>query len=1153
MFNCVMAQQFIHLRIHSSYSLSEGAIKVKDIADMATKNRMPAVAITDSCNLFGSLEFSTACLKAGVQPIIGSVIFIGNENAEIEGSIVALAKNNAGYKNLISLITNAFISNRSSKPYITLDELKQCAEGLIVLSGGPGGPIGKYAIAGNIEAAEKYAKSLKNIFPESFYIEIMRHGMEAEKKTEKAFLDIAYKENIPLVATNDVHFSESSMFEAAEVLLCIADGKYIADEDRRRLSPGHYFKTADEMVKLFADIPEAIENTVAIARRCSVMAYESAPMLPKFPTSNGNTEEQELLTASETGLKMRLEKEVFESGLSENEKEEKAKPYFDRLKFELDVITRMKFSGYFLIVSDFIRWSKSQGIPVGPGRGSGAGSVVAWALEITDLNPLRFGLLFERFLNPDRISMPDFDIDFCQERRDEVISYVREKYGRDRVAQIITFGKLQARAVLRDVGRVLQMPYTQVDKICKMVPFNPINPITLSQAIDLDPVLQKERDTDEQIAKLLDIGLKLEGLHRHASTHAAGVVISDKPLTDIVPLYADAKSDMHAIQYSMKSAESAGLVKFDFLGLKTLTVIENARKLVEKLENRKVDISIKYDDKKTYELLSKGDAVGVFQLESYGMRDALRKMKADKIEDIIALISLYRPGPMDNIPTYISRKHGTEKPDYLHPMLEGILKETFGVIIYQEQVMQIAQVLAGYTLGAADLLRRAMGKKNVAEMAAQREQFVSGAVAKGVDKNKAASIFDLVDKFAGYGFNKSHAAAYAIISYQTAYLKANWPVEFIVASMNLDINDTDKLNLFRQEAINHGIQILPPDINSSEAYFSVEVDAEGKKCIRYGLGALKNVGIYAMQLMQQERDLNGPFKNIFDFAARCDSKAVNKRQIESLAKAGALDSIHKNRRQVFESAHILTKYNAAATQERNTNQVSLFGDAENVAIPAPSLPDMPDWTREEKMHNDFEALGFYLYSHPIDVYVKDVEKMGVVSASRLAEIIPEGSRGKKVKLAGVVTATTHRASGKRRFTYLQFSDPTGVIEISLFDDRLISDSRDLIEGKAPLLITVDARKDEGGVRLVADSIVLLDEVLKNQQRSIKIFINKKECLPELKTLFINSGKGRTKISIVIETEQNMQVEMELLELHHINDNNFDHIRSIQGVWRVAES
>lgn len=809
---------------------------IPGLVNVAKNYKMPALGISDSQNLFGALEFSSACKKSGIQPILGCEMLINFSskeqknisNLELENSLTKLpliAFNDEGYKNLMYLVGHSFLNRQSGvSTHITFELLKERSSGLIALSGGVDGIIGKLLLNSQEKSSDKIAKELSQTFPENFYIEITRHGTDKEKQLEEKFIEFAFKHNSPLVATNDTYFLSRDMHESQDVLSCIGVGKTVLEVERKRNSPEQFFKSQEELESLFSDIPEAIENTVNIAKKCHIMAFERPPTLPKFNNADNFSEADELKKQAGEGLMERLACKFKIDETPLDQQKEIEKKYLERLDFETSVIIKMNFSGYFLIVSDFIKWAKTNDIPVGPGRGSGAGSIVAWSLQITDLDPIRFGLLFERFLNPDRVSMPDFDVDFCQSRRDEVIDYVQEKYGRDYVAQIITFGKLQARAVLKDVGRVLQMPYNQVDKICKLIPFNAVEAVTLQKAVDMDKDLQQAIKEDPQISKLVDIGLRLEGLNRHSSTHAAGIVIGDKPLHEICAIYNDEGSTMPAIGYSMKYAEAAGLVKFDFLGLKTLTVISEAVKLVKKIRGVEIDISnIRLDDKETFEMLAQGSSIGVFQIESSGMRAVLRQMKADKIEDIIALISLYRPGPMDNIPTYIRRKLGTEKTTYPHPLLEATLKETHGVIVYQEQVMEIARVLAGYSLGAADLLRRAMGKKIKEEMDKQRAIFIAGAMKNGVSENQAGEIFDLVDKFAGYGFNKSHAAAYALISYQTAYLKAHYPVEFLTASINLEIDNADKINVFLQAAKGHGIKILPPDINSSEAYFTPEL------------------------------------------------------------------------------------------------------------------------------------------------------------------------------------------------------------------------------------------------------------------------------------------------------------------------------------------
>ena len=827
---------YIALRNHTTYSLCQGAIKIADLIDKAKALQMPALAIMDSQNLFGALEFSMACKKAGIQPILGCEMMIDFNlqdskkisNVDFTENLCKtplIATSEEGYRNLMFLVSESYLKRQNGiVPFINFELLKQKSKGIIALSGGSEGLLGKLLLQGQDKQAHKILLEIKEIFNTNFYIEITRHGTKNEELIEEKLLQLAFENNIPLVATNDVYFLTPDMHEAQDILSCIYEGHSLVEENRKKNSPEQYFKNYEQFLELFKDLPEAINNSINIAKRCHTMAFERPPTLPKFSTEANFDEALELRNQSLEGLKMRLKNKFLIEEIDAETQQKIDKEYFERLEYELEVIIKMNFSGYFLIVSDFIKWAKNNEIPVGPGRGSGAGSIIAWSLQITDLDPIRFGLLFERFLNPERVSMPDFDIDFCQSRRDEVIDYVQKKYGTDYVAQIITFGKLQARAVLKDVGRVLQMPYSQVDRICKLIPFNAIEAVTLEKAIEMDKDLQQAIQDDPQINKLVSIALKLEGLNRHASTHAAGVVIGDRPLHEICALYNDEGSTMPAVGYSMKYAESAGLVKFDFLGLKTLTTILETVKLVYKTRAIKIDIAhLKLDDKKTFEMLASGDSIGVFQIESSGMRSVLRQMRADKIEDIIALISLYRPGPMDNIPTYIRRKHGEEKISYPHPLLEAVLKETNGVIVYQEQVMEIAKILAGYSLGGADLLRRAMGKKIKEEMDQQRKIFVEGAKKNNVPEQQANEIFDLVDKFAGYGFNKSHAAAYAMISYQTAYLKAHFLPEFLTASINLEIDNTDKINIFLQVAKSHKIPVLAPDINQSQADFSIEI------------------------------------------------------------------------------------------------------------------------------------------------------------------------------------------------------------------------------------------------------------------------------------------------------------------------------------------
>jgi DNA polymerase-3 subunit alpha len=1154
---------FIHLRVHSAYSLSAGAIRTKELVGLCKTQKMPAVAVTDTGNLFGALEFSLAAQDYGIQPIIGCELALRRQDgdrgrARMGGGtaavpdpdwVVVLVQNETGYRNLMRLVSKSFLETPSGEtPQIALTDLDGASEGLILLTGGAGGPIGRLLGEGQLPAAQDYLRELGRLFPGRVYVEIQRHDTAQEILVEPELISLAYAEDVPLVATNDAFFTETSFYEAHDALLCIAQGTTMSNEGRRRLTPHHHFKSAAEMRALFADLPEACDNTLAIARRCAYVPRTRKPILPSFPLSQGSDEAAELRVMAEAGLTRRIERQVWQPDMSDDERATVAKTYRDRLDFELATINKMGFPGYFLVVADFIQWAKAQGIPVGPGRGSGAGSVVAWALTITDLDPLRFDLLFERFLNPERVSMPDFDIDFCQDRRDEVIRYVQMKYGRDRVAQIITFGKLQARAVLRDVGRVLEMPYGQVDRLCKMVPNNPANPVTLQQALDADAQLRDMRAADETVDRLMSMALKLEGLYRHASTHAAGVVIGDRPLDELVALYRDPRSDMPVTQFNMKFVELAGLVKFDFLGLKTLTVLDRALALIRK---RGIELELEtlpLDDPKAYALLGRGDTVGVFQLEGAGMRDMLKKLRPDRFEDIIAVVSLYRPGPMENIPTYIACKHGQQEPDYLHPSLEGILRETHGIMIYQEQVMQIAQVLSGYSLGGADLLRRAMGKKIKAEMDAQRVQFVEGAVGNGVDGKVADQIFDLVAKFAGYGFNKSHAAAYALVAYHTAYLKANFPVEFLAASMTLDLGNTDKLNVFRQELSRMGIKLLPPDINRSAVEFGVE-DHDGAAAIRYALAAVKGVGALAMQALVTEREAAGPYRSLFDLARRLDTKSFNKRQYESLAKAGAFDALNPNRAQAMAAAELILRFAAAAAEERGSNQVSLFGGGVEPGA-APSLPAVPDWPMIDRLNNEFDAIGFYLSSHPLDAYGAGLKRLSVVRFADLAAIAARGGPT-RYKLAGIVSGRKERTSAKgNRYAFVQMSDMSGMFELTVFSETL-AQSRALLDSGQPLLVTVDVQAQEDTVRLTAQTIESLDEATARSASGLKVFVTDPAALGNLRSIIEREGRGRGEVRIVVPLEAG-EVEIELPSRYKLSPGLRAAVKGISGIMDVHD-
>ncbi len=1133
--------QFIHLHLHSAYSLAEGAIKIPDLIQNVTHLGQPAVAVTDTNNMFGALEFSLAAQKAGIQPIIGCQIRLGHEGQEL----TLIVQNEEGYRNLCRLISDAYMETEDAhKPFVSWGELEKFNAGLICLTGGLNGPVSQYLLHNQIKDAEKALLKLRKFFNDRLYMEIQRHGWREEEQIENQLLDLAYKHNVALVATNDCYFVNRKMHAAHDALLCIAEGRYVSEDNRRKVTPEHYLKSTDEMIRLFEDLPEAIDNTVQIAKRCSFLLQTVDPILPPFDCGEGRTEIEELRKMAEDGLKWRLEN--FVDNFND---ETVAKPYRDRLEFELKTIIDMGFPGYFLIVADFIQWAKDHDIPVGPGRGSGAGSVVAWALKITDLDPLRFNLLFERFLNPERVSMPDFDVDFCQDRREEVITYVQEKYGRDKVAQIITFGKLQARAVVRDVGRVLQMSYGQVDRIAKMIPNNPANPVTLQEALNDDADLRNEIRKDETTSHLIDIALQLEGLYRHASTHAAGVVIGDRPLHELVPLYRDPRSPMPVTQFNMKYVEQAGLVKFDFLGLKTLTVIQRAVNHIKQQHNVDIDpLMLPFDDKVTFDLIAKGNTVGVFQLESTGMRSALAGMKPDRFEDIIALVSLYRPGPMDNIPRYNKIKAGLEDPDYMHPKLESILTETFGIMIYQEQVMQAAQLLSGYSLGGADLLRRAMGKKIKEEMDKQRKMFVEGATDHNqIPETQSNEIFDQIAKFAGYGFNKSHAAAYALIAYQTAWLKANYPVEFMAASMSLDKGNTDKLAIFKQDADSNDISILPPDINKSEEDFSVQ-----NQCVRYALSALKGVGENAMTIVVAERHTKGIFKDIYDFAERINPKALNKRQIQGLAAAGAFECLSLNRATMFDNAEALLRYSQNVFSDKDTGQGGLFMGEETVTHNRPPMDIKQEWQELDKLAFEFKAVGFYLSAHPLDQKMAMLERLGVMPLGSIEERMQDTSFIKS-KIAGVLIKKQVRiAKSGNKFAFLQISDPTGVQEIMIFSE-LLALNQAILEPGTNLLIDLEVKQQDDSIRMSGQGIKLLDDALKDKYRLTYIELVKTDSLPQLGELLAEDGEGLAAIHLVLPTGQlNEFVEMKLNGSYKLSAATVNAIQQLNGVENLRD-
>ena len=1166
----MIVADFVHLRVHSAFSLSEGAIHIKDLAKLCREQGMPAVAVADTGNLFGALEFSETLAEAGVQPIVGCALAVdwlsatAASNAAHHGShngsqdeisrLVFLVQDEIGYQNLIKLSSLAYLETDAGlTPRVSVEVLRQHAQGLLCLSGGAEGPVGILLRHGQVEEAGALLRQLREIFPDRLYVELQRHGLVEESACEDTLLDLAYQMNIPLVATNQVYFAERDMYEAHDALLCIAQRSTVGQRDRRRLTTEHYFKSAAEMRALFEDLPEAIDNTLVVARRCAYRVPTHEPILPGYDDGTDRDEKEIMHELALAGLEERLKVDVWSEGMSEAEREAAALPYRERLDFELSTIIDMGFAGYFLIVAEFIQWAKQNDIPVGPGRGSGAGSVVAWVLKITDLDPLRFALLFERFLNPERVSMPDFDIDFCQDKRDQVIRHVQEKYGYDQVAQIITFGKLQARAALRDVGRVLELPFGLVDRICKMVPNNPAAPVTLAEAVNGEPRLREAIRDEPGVDRLFDIAKRLEGLYRHASTHAAGVVIGDRSLDKLVPLYRDPGSDMPVTQFNMKWVEPAGLVKFDFLGLKTLTVLDRC---VDLLKKRGIDLDINHvplNDQPTYEMLRRGETVGVFQFESSGMRELMREAVPDNIEDLIALVALYRPGPMENIPKYIACKHGKEKPEFLHETIEPVVSDTYGVIIYQEQVMQIAQVFAGYSLGQADLLRRAMGKKIKAEMDAQRDVFVAGAKKTGVDDKQANYVFDLVDKFAGYGFNKAHSACYAYVAYQTAYLKANYPVEFMAASMSLDMSNTDKLNIFKQELDRMGVALLPPDINHSDVEFSVERnEANPEGAVRYALSAVKNVGREAMAGVISERQGAGEFKDIWDFAGRVEPRQLNKRQLENLARAGAFDLFLDNRARMHGAAELLMRYANHASQERESSQVSLFGgDDGAAAVPPPELPGRAAWSQTELLGHEFEAMGFYLSAHPLDAYPNLTSKGDIVSYADLLPRIKAG--GSHFRVAGTVLS---KREGKNKrgnpYAFVQLSDPSGMYEITVFAEEL-SAKRELLVAGRSIVMGVDVTGGGDDPRLVARSIVDIEEASQRSGSALRVYVEDEAAISSLKTVLRTEQRGRSKVSLLLTLpEEKSEVEIKLPHGYTISTADRGAIKAIPGILDVRE-
>ena len=1105
-------QIFNHLKIHTQYSICEGAIKIENLKDYCKEKKIPSVGISDTSNLCGALEFSENISKIGTQPIVGTQInFKYQDNIGLL-PLIALTEN--GYKQIVKLSSKSYLSNQSlSEPYLNIEELYQATDGLVVLSGTIQGFFGKLFDKGKFTEINKIYQKISSIFKNNFYLEIQRHGDLNEEAFEMFNLGESFKFNIPIIATNEVFYLSQDMHEAHDALTCIGAKTYINEKNRIRYSNQHYLKTHEEMSKLFSDLPEALENNYNLPIRCNFRPMFSKPVLPNISSEKDGDANQLLVKDSEEGLIGKF-LNIFKISEKEILGNEKYLIYKDRLKHELDIIINMKYASYFLIVSDYIKWAKKNDIPVGPGRGSGAGSLVAWCLSITDIDPIKFNLIFERFLNPDRVSMPDFDIDFCEEKRDLVFKYLTSKY-KDSVAHIITFGKLKARMVIRDVGRVLGLPYGFVDSISKMIPFDPSRPQSLTDCINSEPRLQKLINEDPRVKKLTSLSLKLEGLNRNVATHAAGVVIADKKLTETVPLYKDSSANLllPSTQFDMYSAENAGLVKFDFLGLKTLTVINRTQKLINK-KNKKFSIQdINFDDSKVFDLLSSGNTVGLFQVESAGMREALMQMKPNHLEDIIALVALYRPGPMSNIPTYNDCKNGRQKPDYLHPLLEDILKPTYGVIIYQEQVMQIAQKLSGFSAGQADILRKAMGKKKRAELEKQKQKFIEGAVNNGIGKEIAASIFLKIEPFAEYGFNKSHAAAYAIISYQTAFLKTYFPNEFFSASMTMDISNQNKLSEFYEELKRLNIKIIRPDINSCYADFKSD-----ESNFYYALGGIKSVGHEAISNIVNERNENGNFKSINDFLNRVNPKDINKLQLEGLVKAGAFDSINENRKALFNSIPNFILKTKNLYENKVANQIDLFESDDLKDDEIITLEE--DWKFEERLSKEFEAVGFFISDHPLNQFKQIFDDYKIIDYNSFNSNLDI----QEANIAATLLKIQERKTAKgNSYGIIKFTDLSSVFELFIFSDILELNRNILIEGNSIIITLIkNITEDENRFkRINVKKIASLKNLFNAPISNVEFNLKEIDQIDKISNSIENEGK--TEVCIKIKDGKNKLV------------------------------
>ncbi|MCY4006266.1 MAG: DNA polymerase III subunit alpha [Rhodobacteraceae bacterium] len=1140
--------RFVHLRVRSEYSLLEGAVRLADLPDLCVRHEMPAVAVTDNSNLFGALEFATKATGKGIQPIHGCHFALRLSDEETEtgtAAILLLAKDETGYRSLLKLNSCLYLGSHAASDGLSLDDLRDHSAGLICLTGGADGPVGRPAAAGRRAESEAALRVLADIFPGHIYVEIQRHKAEGsdlwnrERRAETVMLELAYQFELPLVATNDVHFPDQEMFAAHDALICINQAAHVEQvRGRRQLTEEHYFKSQQAMAELFADLPEALTNSVEIARRCTFWAKPRAVMMPRFTDS----ETAELELQARDGLNRRLDVITPAAPIE---------AYRERLEYELGVIIRMGFAGYFLIVADFIKWAKRNRIPVGAGRGSGAGSLVAYSLTITDIDPLRFDLLFERFLNPERVSMPDFDVDFCQERREEVIRYVQERYGADRVAQIITFGALLSRLAVRDVGRVLRVPYRKVDEMAKMLPRDGVQNVPIREALQREPRLREMCESDPVIRRLFDTAQLLEGLFRNASTHAAGIVIGDRPLDEIVPLYRDPRSSIPATQFSMKWVEKAGLVKFDFLGLKTLTAIRKTIDLLAAMGTH-IDINnVSLEDQKTYRMCAAAETVAVFQLESTGMKETLRRLKPTCIEDIVALVALYRPGPMDNIPTYCDVKNGIIKRKKQHETIDHIVAETHGIMVYQEQVMQIAQSMAGYSLGQADLLRRAIGKKVQSEMDAAKPKFLEGASNNKVDQKTANETWELMARFAEYGFPKAHAAAYGLVSYQTAWLKANHPMEFMASVMNCDISDPEKLKSFAGELRRLKIRLRPPCINESEAEFSVRNDE-----VVYGLCAVRNAGAEAMRQLVETRK-SSQFKDLFDFAGRVELKRIGRRQMESLVLAGVFDSLEPNRKRIFDSLDLLIAHSNACFAERQASQDSLFGDDLN-DTQSYSLPASDEWSTAEKSEKELFAIGYYLSGHPLDELWPSLREQGVCLYSELLQQV--SGKPKNFKLAGMIIAVQRRVSQKGKpYAVAELSDPSGNYEIVVFDE-MIGKVDDVFRVGFSVKTVVSARQENDRIRLWLDSVQLLDisdnRPTGDEISGLRIHFRGADTPRLVRNLLdsncrANGGSGEIRFCPVI-SDLDFNFEIEIPNRYALNPKIKQAIASIEGVDHVED-